>query len=430
MVDDIRPREPKLPQDQNKNFDIADPPDDRLQFADNEPAFVPPDLVQNEHGFVSASGNNTTEKPPTTPKQSGRFKINWGKISFKHASKKQKIIGGVIIAVLLIAGGGGIYALTKHLNKRETPAPAVQAQKKPEPPKPTTEASKLTGVQVNPDINKRPIVSIQIENSPDARPQSALNQAGVVFEAIAEGGITRFNASFLDNQPDYIGPIRSVRPYYVDMVAPFDPVFVHAGGSADGLAQIRNQGIKDLDHGANGGAFQRVSDRFAPHNLYSSMAELDKVIAQRGYTASNIKSYPRKEEKKGQPVAAGKIDIAMSSALYNVHYDYDPASNTYKRVLGGKPHTDHRSGEQISPKVVVTLSMSYSQNGIYSVYQDTGEGQMYVFQDGQVQQGTWKKAGPKEQFEFIGADGKPLALNAGQTWFTLVKAPNNVTYTP
>ncbi|MCP5939883.1 DUF3048 domain-containing protein, partial [Klebsiella pneumoniae] len=82
-------------------------------------------------------------------------------------------------------------------------------------PKPTTVANTLTGLQVAPDVNQRPVTGVMIENSTDARPQSGLDQAGVVFEAIAEGGITRFLALFQDTQPDYVGPVRSSRPYYV-----------------------------------------------------------------------------------------------------------------------------------------------------------------------------------------------------------------------
>ena len=160
------------------------------------------------------------------------------------------------------------------------------------------------------------------------------------------------------------------------------------------------------------------------------MADLDRVSASRGYTTSNIKSFARKEEKKGLPTTAKAIDLKISSALYNVHYDFDPASNTYKRSMGGRPHTDQRSGQQLSPKAVVVLVSNYSQSGIYSVYQTTGSNRAFIFQDGTITDATWTKNAEKEQFVFTGADGKPVQLNAGQTWITLVKAINNVSYTP
>ncbi|MBI5357802.1 DUF3048 C-terminal domain-containing protein [Candidatus Saccharibacteria bacterium] len=112
--------------------------------------------------------------------------------------------------------------------------------------------------------------------------------------------------------------------------------------------------------------------------------------------------------------------------MYDVHYDYNAPTNSYNRVMAGKPHTDHRSGKQLSPKVVVALVMGYSKNGIYSVYQTSGKGEMFVFQDGIMQKGTWKKGDSKSPFQFIGADGKKLAFNPGQTWVTLVTSTGAV----
>ena len=423
MVDDIRP--PALKEQADEKNQNIDPNLIHQQPPETVVHESLPDVAKEEEGFVIVPEHGKKNgRGPTNPfKKFGAWVSNF--------SKKQKIIFSLIIIIVLGSTGAGAYALFFQKSPPPpAPAPVVVEQKVVEPPKPMTEASRLTGLQISPEINKRPIVSIQIENSPDARPQSALNQAGVVFEAIAEGGITRFNASFLDTQPDYIGPIRSVRPYYAILAAPFDPIFVHAGGSGDGLAKLSQLGLKDLDHGANGSAFQRVSDRYAPHNLYSTMANLDTASASRGYTTSNVKSLLRKEEKSSVTPTAKSIDMSISSPLYNTHYDYDPATNSYKRSMAGSPHTDHRSGAQITPKVVVALVMNFSQNGIYSVYQIVGSGTAFIFQDGEVVQGTWTKSAEKEQIQFASADGKPLGLNPGQTWITLVKAPSAVTYVP
>jgi len=421
MVDDIRP---SFESQKPSNFSPVEPPPEEPtdptppEIEDNPVAND--SLMDNDEGSIAA-GEAIAEKKRL------HHKITEFGMRLWPESKKQRIIGGIIILLLIIAGTGAVYAINQHFNKK-TPQVAAPVVKKEEPPK-TTEPSKLTGVEIPIETNKRPVVSIQIENSPDARPQSGLNQASVVFEAVAEGGITRFNASFLDSLPDYIGPIRSVRPYYVDFVAPFDPIFVHAGGSADGLAQLRNVGLKDLDHGANGSAFQRVSDRYAPHNLYSSMAKLDAASQGRGYTSSNTVGFARNTKANpGQPVTAKSIDFNMSGFLYNAHFDYDVASNSYLRSQAGKPHTDLRSGAQLAPKVVVGIVTSYSQNGIYSVYRMTGTGKVLIFQDGVVTEGTWTKNGAKEQYKFTDAAGKEIKLNPGQTWVTMLAGPDRVAY--
>ena len=98
--------------------------------------------------------------------------------------------------------------------------------------------------------------------------------------------------------------------------------------------------------------------------------------------------------------------------------------------MAGAPHLDHRSGAQISPKVVVALVMNFSQNGIYSVYGILSSGTAFIFQDGDVTQVTWTKASDKEQITFTDAAGKPVGLNPGQTWLTLIKEPGAVTFAP
>lgn len=397
------------------------------------------ELFHNDEGSLGAQPerSTTTKRTDVQPakktsdnKPGARHRFKELGMKLWPSTKKQWIAGSIIMVILIFAGSAGAFALYNHF-KKPLPQEAAPVVQKEEPPKPTTEASKLTGVMIDPELNKRPVTGIMIENSPDARPQAGLKDAGIVFEAIAEGGITRFLTLFQESQPDHIGPIRSVRPYYAELAAGFDASIVHAGGSAEGLARVSQLRLKDIDHGANGGAFQRVSNRYAPHNLYSSMAKLDEVSKNRGFNSSNFTSILRKEKEAASPTPTAKsIDFSVSGALYNPHYDYDAASNSYLRVMSGRPHTDERSGQQLAPKVVVGLVASYSRNGIYSVYQTTGTGQVFVFQDGIVQKGTWTRSAVTDTFSFKDEAGQPLPLNAGQTWFTLVANPGMVKFAP
>jgi hypothetical protein len=428
MIDDIRPK--SGPQDKKTPTDL-DARDSIPEDFQEDTSQLDDLFVGNEEGSIGVhAATAPLDKPSAAPKAKQNNRVATFFQKLRPRSKKQWIIA--VVAVLVVVGGGsaGAYALLNHPKKAPVVSAPAPVAKKEEPPKPTTEASKLTGVEVDPALNKRPVTAIMIENSPDARPQSGLNQAGVVFEAIAEGGITRFLTLFQEAQPDYIGPVRSVRPYYAQLEAPFDAALAHAGGSGDGLAMVKSLGIKDLDFGANGSTYQRVSSRYAPHNLYTTMADLDKASQGHGFTSSSFTGYLRKKEAPSAAPTAKTIDLTMSGILYNPHYDYDAATNSYKRSEGGKPHTDERSGAQLAPKVVVALVMSYSQNGIYSVYQTTGSGQMVVFQDGTVQKGTWSRSGVKDMLSFTDEAGKPLALNPGQTWFTLVATSGAVKYAP
>lgn len=357
----------------------------------------------------------------------------------KPKNKKQWAIL-IVAAAILLAGGVGTFAM---LRKKPAPPPPPIAKEEPapqEPPKPVTEPSRLTGVEVAPELNKRPVTGVIIENSPDARPQSGLINAGVIFEAIAEGGITRFLALYQESQPDYIGPVRSARPYYLDWLAPFDAGLAHVGGSPEALAQLRDGSLRDLDQFHNAGAYHRVANRYAPHNVYTSMAALDSLNQKKGFTSSNFTGFPRKEPPKAAdpppvattPPTAKAVDLTISSYLYNVHYDYDAVTNTYKRSVGGRPHLDERTAAQLSPHVVVVLIMGkgIASDGLHTTYATHGTGQLFVFQDGIVHQGNWQKTDRKSQFVFTDSAGTTLKLNPGQTWLTVVNLPGSVAFAP
>jgi hypothetical protein len=272
-----------------------------------------------------------------------------------------------------------------------------------------------------------------IENSMDARPQSGLGQASVVFEAIAEGGITRFLALFQDTAPENIGPVRSARPYYIQWALGFDAAYAHVGGSPEALADIKAWGVKDLDQFANAGAYHRTAERAAPHNMYTSMAALNQLEASKGYTTSTFTGFVRKLKESPVKVPNAKtVDIAISGPLYNVHYDYNPATNSYNRSEGGAAHIDANTNTQISPKVVVALAMPYSlaADGKHSVYGVIGSGQAFVYQDGVATPVTWTKSSEKSQIIFTDAAGKPFALNPGQTWLTAVSGADKVSSAP
>lgn len=377
-----------------------------------------------------ASLPSTPHDPGSPNKKSLKTKKRLHIWPQQWSTKKKRIATGILAAVIVLLLSVGGWLLWRHYHKAPKEQPAAQ---KTETPPPTTEKSNLTGVEVPIGTNKRTVIGVMVENSPDARPQAGLNQAGVVYEAIAEGGITRFLALYQDNQPDYVGPVRSARPYFVEWVAPFNAGYAHVGGSPEALALIKSLGVKDLDQFSNPGAYQRINSRYAPHNVYTSIPALENLVNEKGLAGSNYTSFPRKSASAPvNPPTAKTINFAISSALYNVQYTYDPASNSYLRNQGGAPHVDDRTKNQLAPNVVIALVMPYSiaSDRVHSVYGTTGSGQMFVFQDGGVVQGTWSKPDAKSQFSFTGPDGKPLDLIPGQTWITAVKDAGSVTYTP
>lgn len=350
-----------------------------------------------------------------------------------HTSILGRIKGWVHLhhtATFALAGVGVLAAtaivVTVIAFRSPQPIQAPSAGTKPTPSaKPIVYYSPLTGAVV-PDqaSTQQATTGIMIENSPDARPQSGIKSAGVVFEAIAEGGITRFLAIYQESKPQLIGPVRSVRLYYVDWIAPFQASVAHIGGSKFALDEVRNGKYRDIDQFFNAGTYWRATDRYAPHNVYTSFERIDALNLKKGYTSSTFTAWPRTDGKAAEAPSATSIDVKISGPTYNSHYDYDAATNSYIRAQGGAAHIDREAG-QITPSVVIAMDTIMSkvlEDGYREQITTTGSGRARIFQNGTVTEATWSKPDRGSQIKFTAADGSEVQLNRGQTWITAVPA--------
>ncbi len=328
-------------------------------------------------------------------------------------------IAGLLIATALVT-----FAVL-YRAPQQAAAPEAEATPTVTPSPQPVYYSPLTGEKVPDQATTRlPVTGVMIENSLDARPQSGLKQAGVVYEAIAEGGITRFLALYQQEKPALIGPVRSLRLYDIDWFTPFQASIAHVGGSLYALREVRNGSYRDLDQFFNGSYYWRSTDRYAPHNVYTSATKLDALNQKRGYSTSSFTAWPRQDGKAAKAPTATSIDVTISSALYNGHYVYKPSTNTYVRYQNGAIHKDREKGA-ITPSVVIVMYVNEStvmQDGYREQITTTGTGVAHIFQNGTETDATWSKADEGSQLKFIGADGKEIPLNRGQTWITAVPA--------
>lgn len=298
---------------------------------------------------------------------------------------------------------------------------------KPAPkPKPVIYYSPLTGKIVNnEDDTKMAVTGIMIENSPDARPQSGLKDSGIVFEAIAEGGITRFLVLYQQEKPQLIGPVRSLRLYDADWAAAFDCSIGHIGGSARALAEVRNGNYRDIDQFFNSKYYWRASDRYSPHNVYTSFEKIDALNSSKGYTTSNFTGFERIDGKASETPNATEINVTISSFLYNSIYYYNSISNSYERHQGGAPHLDREQG-QISPNVIIVMKVDENtvlEDGYRENITTIGSGEAVIFQNGTVINATWNKESKTSQIFFTDTEGRVIPLVRGQTWITAI--PND-----
>ena len=359
------------------------------------------------------------------PKESflKKFKIR------KPQYKKEWAIFAVVLLIILAL----IYIVFFHHKKPQPPVhKAAVVVKNVSDLVPST----LSGLPVQPSVNKDPVTAVMVENTDAARPQAGLSQASVVFEALTEGGITRFMALYQDTAPNNIGPVRSLRPYFLQWALGFDASVAHVGGSTEALNDVKTWNAKDLNQFYNAGAYHRISTRQAPHNVYTSIAGLNTVEQSKNYTSVNFTGFSRKIATPSKTPTAGSISLNPSYADFAVKYAYNSSTNSYDRSEGGQPMIDSNTNKQISPKVVIGIVVPLSRGALdtsgayYSDYSVVGSCTAYVFEDGDVTVGTWTKTSNTTQIQFTGANGQAIGLDPGQTWITTLSAPSQVSYSP
>lgn len=288
-------------------------------------------------------------------------------------------------------------------------------------------------------ITRRPYV-VMIDNHPNAYPQTGLDQAAVVFEALAEMGITRFMAVYVPGvSPDIpsIGPVRSARLYFVRWALGMHGMYIHAGGAPDALKRAREASeIIDVDALArSGGAyFTRIRTRKAPHNLYTSTARLDQAAARFGNAAINdpeLGFLIKAEAPPDQRPAAQELDYFFIYRQDTAGWTYDPAGNVYLRLRRGKPAIDAATRQQLRASNVVVIEVQERPipgDPKGRIQQDViGSGPGVLFQDGVAHDITWRKDSEAAPLRFYLADGSEAAMNPGQVWIAAVPKLSNLT---
>jgi hypothetical protein len=314
--------------------------------------------------------------------------------------------------------------------------------------------------------SKRRPLAVMIENSPDARPQSGLSQADIVFEAVVEGGVTRFMPIFYcAAQADEIvvAPVRSARTYFVNLASGFNrPLYTHVGGAnvpgeTNALGQIRQYGWQlatDVDAMSVGyPTFRRNANRIpgkklaTEHTMVSSTELLWKVGEKRGWTNITPSTSKAKETQwldgydqwKFEDEAPEKGNISHIKYgfwsgydnQYGVEWNYESSTNTYKRVLAGQSHIDLNNDEQIAANNVVVMfarergPLNEEKHMIYDV---VGKNKALIFKDGQAIEGKWSKKSRISELVFTNNKGKEIEFARGSFWISVISDDNEVTY--
>ena len=366
----------------------------------------------------------------------------------------------------LTLGGSTQTAIDSPLAKV---SPSNKPKFKVDPSIPRDRVCPLNGVKYTnkeEDIwNTRRPLAIMIENSAEARPHSGISRADIIYEALAEGWITRFMAVFYCNTPFeniVVAPVRSARTYFVDWVSEYDALYTHVGGAnrvgpnaditdprADALGQIDRYGIKDMDQfGIGYPDCYRNPDRIdhpvaTEHTMVCFTDNLYKIAEKRGWTNVDDGGIPW--DKNFKPWVfkddAEEIDRGTTNSVtlvfaegydkYDVVWEYDKVSNSYKRSNGGVAHLDLENNEQLTSKNVIvqlTKLIGPVDDLGHLLYTTIGSGKAIIFMDGQVTVGTWSKKTRVSRTTFFGPDGREVKFNRGLIWIAGIPSEKQVTY--
>lgn len=342
----------------------------------------------------------------------------------------------VIMAAFVALAGCGKSATEPKPEQVPDPAPQVEQdtppvkiEPEPEPEVIYPHVYPLTGIGTEELMEERPLLML-IENHKDARPQSGLIDADIVYEILAEGEITRFAAVFHSQKPEVIGPVRSLRPYYAQIGEAIDALIVHAGYSPAALEYVQKKKLDHFDEIYNAGAyFWRSKERKAPHNLYTSVE-----LIRKGMEAKKVRS----EWKAPSAITFAGKDAEISGETaekllveyllgYKVEYVYDAEKGTYLRNMAGSPHVDKETGEQIEASNVMIIKTSHR------VLDDVGRREVNIYGPGEgwlVQKGVAREIEWKLENGLIRPyiDGQQAPLVPGKTWVQVISPNMKVTY--
>lgn len=275
--------------------------------------------------------------------------------------------------------------------------------------------------------------AVMIDNISEARPQSGLGAADVVYEAPAEAGIPRLMPIFLraGGEASWIGPVRSARDYFVYLANEFRAPLVHIGASPQGFDALSETGLPDVDETRNGAGFTRDRRRLAPHNAFVSTDSIRDELARRDVQTSAATAGLTFGAYTPGSETATQVSIAYpGSEHYTVQYDYDAGAHSYARTMDGRPHKDGITGEQYAARSVVVEYVDVepipgdSALRVSVALVGTGEGLLVA--DGTQVPLTWSKPSHHEPTTFQRADGAPFTLPPGQVWVQIVPIETSV----
>lgn len=332
------------------------------------------------------------------------------------------MVGILMIGVLCLCGCGGTGS--------PSPGSEEPGFSGTDEPSKSTVLNPLTGLSgfCETAVGKRP-VTVMVNNIAQALPHRGLSKADIVYEVVVEGGITRMMAVFADQDHiPYVGPVRSARHYYVDLALPYDPIFVHFGGSPAGYERIKTTGIDHVDGMAYSESFyqdkQRARNKGREHSYFISSEEIGPIMQKAGISGDGDAKAPfafSDQEIIPASQDAHEVYVPFSGSASS-GFSYNRSTGLYSKQRNGEDHMDGDTNKVLQYENILIL---YTNIGSYNgeayrrdVALSSGNG--YYITNGGKEPIQWKKGNPSAQFSFVKENGEALSVNPGKTYICIV----------
>jgi hypothetical protein len=286
----------------------------------------------------------------------------------------------------------------------------------------------LTGIGT-PTAAQQRAVAVMVNNHPQARPQSGLHKADIVYEVLAEGNVTRFLAIFESEEPEMVGPIRSARDYYIELAKGYNSLFVAHGYSPQAQEMLSSGFIDELNGMQyDGTLFKRAGFRKAPHNSYITFDNIEKGADQKGYNmeqAPNALTFLKEGQPEGQKAEA--VMISYGNPAFDVQFKYHQEQGKYHRYSDGEDTVDLDSNEPVlldNILIVETNHQVLDDAGRRRIDLSSG-GRGYLLQKGVMNEVEWKNANGRI-LPFI--DGKEAEFVPGKTWINIIPSLEQIAF--
>ena len=331
----------------------------------------------------------------------------------RRKKNKRKIL--FVLFLLGIIGAGTYYYLNTH--KKITPSflPIIPKIEKK--------------VKIVDENSKTRPIAVMINNNHQAWPHAGLNDAYIVYEILAEGGITRLMAIFKDKETAKIGSVRSSRPYYLDYALENDAIYVHFGYSEDAKSDISTLGVNNINGLTDEKAFWRDTTlkKAREHTAFTSMEKIKEAAKEKGYDRDTNKKLLLKYSvdeidisKKEEAVKADKVYLKYSYYT-DSSYEYDSDNKVYKRSMSGVAHTDAITNQQYTFKNIIVAPLkiySYDSYGRQKL-DNIGTFDGYYITNGYSVPITFTKDSRTSQTIYKYKDGKEIKFNDGNTFIQI-----------